>query len=634
MRTPRLIIPLVLAVVLVGGGAYARPAHAAALTQTDPVYSYTDAIRETVYVDTALDNDGDHVPDKVVADIIRPRELSGVATVPVIMDASPYYDCCGRGNESETKVYAADGTVTKFPLYYDNYFVPRGYAFIAADLPGTSKSTGCEDVGGPEEVAGAKAVIDWLNGRTTAHTASGTAVVASWSNGKVGMIGKSWDGSIANGVAATGVAGLVTIVPISAISSWYDYERVNGSVNPKVSSVTSLQSLVTGRTSSACSAVASALSSGSDASTGNYNAFWAARDYVPAAAAGQVHASVFVVHGMNDLNVQGVNFGKWWNALSAAGVPRKIWLSQEGHVDPFDFRRAAWVDTLHQWFDYWLMGIANGIMSTPTADVERAADTWSTSSVWPPAGTATVNYSLAGTANPGTLSTAAPAAGTLSITDSPSLTETNAVSSPATSRTGRKVYETAALATALHIAGTPTVTLKVKSSKSTTTLSARLVDYGTATRVNYRSSGEGITTLTTQTCWGSATTADDACYKDTAKTVSSSAQQVLARGWIDGAHRDSLSATTAMSTSTYYTITIQLRPIDQVIPAGHQLGLVLTLSDAEFVSSHSTGATVSYDLSGCALALPVAPASFAASALSAPATVIDPAQTTTRLTLR
>src|SRR5262249_19643751 len=160
-------------------------------------------------------------PDRVVADIIRPREAAAAGVkVPVIMDASPYYQCCGRGNESEKKVYAADGTVTKFPLYYDNYFVPRGYAYIAADLPGTSRSTGCEDVGGSEEVQGAKAVIDWLNGRTVGRTASGTVVTATaWTTGKVGMIGKSWDGTIANAVAATGVAGLETIVPISGISS-------------------------------------------------------------------------------------------------------------------------------------------------------------------------------------------------------------------------------------------------------------------------------------------------------------------------------------------------------------------------------------------------------------------------------
>ena len=61
-----------------------------------------------------------------------------------------------------------------------------------------------------------------------------------------------------------------------------------------------------------------------------------------------------------------------------------------------------------------------------------------------------------------------------------------------------------------------------------------------------------------------------------------------------------------MNTSTYYTITWKLRPIDQIIPAGQRLGLVLTLSDAEFVSSHSTGATVTVDLAGSVLKLPIA----------------------------
>lgn len=592
-----------------------------AAAQSDPVYDYASAIREAVQVDTTMDNDGDGVPDKVNVDIIRPREAATAGIrVPAIMDASPYYQCCGRGNESEKKVYAADGTVTKFPLYYDNYFVPRGYAFIAADLAGTSKSKGCEDVGGPEEVNGAKAVIDWLNGRTTAHTPSGAAVSATWATGKVGMIGKSWDGTIANAVAATGVAGLATIVPVSAISSWYDYERVNGSVNPKVSSMSSLHSLVNARPSGTCGAVSSALSSGSDASTGNYNTFWDARNYVKNAA--QVRASVFVVHGMNDLNVQGVNYGQWWDALAANNVPRKIWLSQEGHVDPFDFRRAAWVDTLHRWFDFWLLDIPNGVMSEPMADVERSADTWATSTAWPPAGTAAVNYSISGS----TLSTAPPAAGTLSITDAPTLSEANAVSSPTTTRAGRKVYQTAALTSPLHIAGTPTITVRVSSTRSTTTLSARLVDYGTSTRVNYRSSGEGISTLSTSSCWGSATSADDACYFDTAKAVSSAAYQVQARGWIDGAHRTSLSSTTPMAAGTFYTITWKLRPMDQVIPAGHRLGLVLTLSDNEFVSSHSTGATVTYDLAGSFLQLPVAPVTLGVA--EAGSTVADGSTTT------
>ncbi|MEU8001362.1 Xaa-Pro dipeptidyl-peptidase [Catellatospora sp. NPDC049111] len=601
-------IPLLCVLAMLGTTALAAPASAAPVTPlSDPVYDYTTAIRETVYVETTLDNDGNGTPDKVVADIIRPREAATAGVkVPVIMDASPYYQCCGRGNESEKKVYAADGTVSKFPLYYDNFFVPRGFAFIAADLAGTSRSTGCEDVGGTEEVQGAKAVIDWLNGRAVGRTASGAVVNATtWTTGKVGMIGKSWDGTVANAVAATGVQGLETIVPIGAISSWYDYNRANGMVNPKVSSVPSLHNTVNGRPSGTCTAVSSALSSGA-VSNGNYNSFWAARNYVTSAAS--VHASVFVVHGMNDLNVQGVHFGQWWDALAANNVPRKIWLSQEGHVDPFDFRRAAWVDTLHRWFDYWLKGIDNGIMSEPMADVERAADVWQTSTVWPPSGTTTTNYVLQGTGNPGVLTTSGAGSGSLSLTDAPTLSEANAVSSPTTARTGRKVYQTPVLTSDLRISGTPTITLRVRSSKATTTLTAKLVTYGTATRVNYRASGEGISTLSTESCWGSSSSTDDACYKNTAKVVSSAAYQVLSRGWMDGQHRDSLTSTTAMNTSTYYTITWKLRPIDQVIPAGHRLGLVLTLTDPEFVTAHSTGATATIDLTGTVLKLPIAPA--------------------------
>ncbi len=42
------------------------------------------------------------------------------------------------------------------------------------------------------------------------------------------MIGRSYNGTLPNAVAATGVEGLTTIVPIAAISSWYDYSRMGG----------------------------------------------------------------------------------------------------------------------------------------------------------------------------------------------------------------------------------------------------------------------------------------------------------------------------------------------------------------------------------------------------------------------
>ena len=96
----------------------------------------------------------------------------------------------------------------KFPLFYDNYFVPRGYAVLNVDMDGTTKSDGCPTSGGLSDVLGGKAVVDWLNGRATAYDAQGKKVKATWTSGRTAMIGKSYDGTLANGVAATGVEGL------------------------------------------------------------------------------------------------------------------------------------------------------------------------------------------------------------------------------------------------------------------------------------------------------------------------------------------------------------------------------------------------------------------------------------------
>jgi X-Pro dipeptidyl-peptidase len=336
---PRYLRALPIVALLVGGAvAVAAPTQAHGLpyvhgAQTVPTYSYADAIRESVWVQAPFDSDHDGQPDRIAADLVRPRAN---VRVPVIMDASPYYACCGRGNESEIKTYDANGVIAKEPLYYDNYFVPRGYAYVAVDLAGTNRSTGCGDVGGAAEIQSAKAVIDWLNGRAKAYYADGSRAVATgWTNGKVGMIGKSWDGTIANGVAATGVAGLKTI------ASWYDYTRFGG-VLRSPGYVDYLASLVGGRDPGVCDDEYAAEQAASDDSTGNLNGFWADRDY--RLDARNVHASVFVVHGINDQNVTTNQFGEWWNELAARGVPRKIWLHQGSHVDPFDMRRADWVN--------------------------------------------------------------------------------------------------------------------------------------------------------------------------------------------------------------------------------------------------------------------------------------------------
>jgi X-Pro dipeptidyl-peptidase len=624
-----LLVALVLALVAAvcgwstgaGAAVAARAGNAPHVkgVQTVPVYDYAAAIRESVWVDTPLDNDGDGVRDRVVVDLVRPREAaaSGVK-VPVIMDASPYYRCCGRGNESEKKVYAADGTVTKFPLFYDNYFVPRGYAFAAVDLAGTSRSTGCDDHGGREEILSVKAVIDWLNGRARGVHQDGSRAVPGWTTGKVGMIGKSWDGTLANGVASTGVAGLTTIVPISAISSWYDYQRSNGIVYfPGWTA--GLAAYVNGRPEGVCDATFAALDAGADDATGDYNAFWAERDYVRNVS--KVRASVFLYHGINDTNVETKHFYTWWSALAARGVPRKIWLSQVGHVDPFDVRRAAWVSTLHRWFDYWLQGLPNRVMAEPMASIERTPGNWVDERTWPARGARAVPLPLGpGDGQTGTIGW--PPFGnrgvrTLVDRPDPNLTEATIVADPNTPQSWRQVFLGPRLPVPVRISGAPSVTLRIQVDKPTTELSARLVDYGRATRVDY-GRNDGIQTGTAETCWGAATPADDACYRETSEILVDSDLGVLTRGWMDAAHRISPAVNRPLVPGRWYTVTLPLRPHEGVLPADHVLGLVLTLSDLQAGAPSTTGATVKVDLAGSRLTLPLTVAATPFSAAGTP----------------
>jgi len=230
-------IPLIVTTTLLVAGLTATVGPATAADQpflirdgvSQPIYSYDNAVRETAWVNIGQDLDGDGVTDRVAVDIIRPSEPAARGQrIPVIMDESPYFFCCGRGNENQKKTYAPDGTPTGFPLYYDNYFVPRGYAVALVDNPGTNRSTGCNE--STNEISSGVAVINWLNGKGEAFTSPLGSVreYATWSDGSVGMIGKSNDGLTAMGVAATGVRGLKTVVPIAGVSDLYQFWNPGG----------------------------------------------------------------------------------------------------------------------------------------------------------------------------------------------------------------------------------------------------------------------------------------------------------------------------------------------------------------------------------------------------------------------
>lgn len=609
-RIPRIpFTALVMAAVAALLSALIGPASAhAAPGESRPVYSYDRAIRESVWVDTRLDGDADGRTDRVAVDIVRPAEPAQQGRrIPVIMDASPYYSCCGRGNESQKKTYDDRGRPVGFPLFYDNYFVPRGYATVLVDLAGTNRSDGCVDVGGRSDIRSARAVVDWLGGRGRAYTArtGGEPVTAGWSNGSTGMIGKSWDATIANGVAATGVKGLKTIVPIAGISSWYDYYFAKGA--PLYDSgPDSLADVVDSpEARKRCAAVQKKLADGAPR-TGDWTGLWSERDYVR--HAGKVRASVLMVHGMQDLNVRTRHAGQWWDALARHGVERKIWLSQTGHVDPFDFRRGAWAKTLHHWFDHYLLGYDNGIERTPMADIERSPGTWSTDPKWPAPGTTPTTLRPRGGTVPGVgvLGTRkAPHGATEIFTDDPKLSEADWAARIDTPTAAKAGFRTGPLRAPLRLSGSGTVTVTVTPSTSTAHLSAVLVDLGPDTIRNYAADGEGITTLDRRTCWGAGTTGDTGCFKETAADTQKVAHTVFSRGWADLGNYADAHKGRPLTPGKPYTLTLDLAASDHVVPAGHRLALIVAGTDAGLIDPPASTPKLTLDLSRTSAELPL-----------------------------
>ena len=577
---------------------------------TQPVYGYADAIRERLWVTADFDSDLDGVPDEIAMDIIRPAATAGDLKVPLIMDASPYFTTVCRGNEGECiEDLDGDGINDKWPLFYDNYFVPRGYAMMYLHMAGTGFSTGCPATGGTPDNRSAVMAIDWLQGRRTAHDKNGNVVAASWHTGKAGMIGKSYDGTLANAAAATGVEGLTTIVPISAISSWYDYTRSNGVIQRGNSYPSSLANTVTNPDRRAYCAATRAMMAATDGDEhGDYTPFWAERDYVP--HAGNVTASVFLIHGTNDENVRPDHWSKWWKEIKH--TRRKLWLTQTGHIDPFDFRRAVWVDTIHRWFDQELWGIKSGIRDQPEVTIERSANVFADYSEWPDEEMESVKLRIqdTGPTTAGLLKTGPKRRPgeprvTQTFQDSPTQSQTTMQTNLETVTANRRVFLTPPLKKDIRISGTPFVSLSASADQIDTNVGALLVDWGADTRVQWNV-GDGIRTLTTEDCWGENSAVDNACYFQTeTRTVTAEIERIT-KGILDGRNRNSLTTPEDLIPGEEYYFDFPLLPEDYIVKAGHRLAFVIVGSYPGYGSqADQTRANITINLTKTTLELPV-----------------------------
>ena len=205
----------------------------------------SDIIRFFVYVETDYDTDDDGKLDLVKALVQLPRAaMEGDYQAATIYEARPYITGCTSGptpygeegydisklysqpeartpvGEATTEEVAAEADSSEWYYYneyegiYDyedltwyDYYLVRGYAVVECGGLGTRGSDGFETCGTDLEIDAFKCVIEWLTGDRVAYTdkTSNIAIEADWSNGKVGMTGRSYAGTTPFGLATTGV---------------------------------------------------------------------------------------------------------------------------------------------------------------------------------------------------------------------------------------------------------------------------------------------------------------------------------------------------------------------------------------------------------------------------------------------
>jgi X-Pro dipeptidyl-peptidase len=253
-------------------------------------------------------------------------------------------------------------------------WVPRGFAVVHSDAPGTGLSQGCPTVGDDPEQLAPKAIIDWLNGRAKGYTTiDGTTEVraTSWATGKVGMTGTSYNGTIPVAAAVTGVAGLEAIIPIAPNTSYYHYYRSNGLIRHPGGwlgeDIDFLYDFINSGDPAKRDYCNKTYRDGLFArerhrENGDYNDFWEARDLLTKVK--NIKAAVLMAHAFNEWNVVPEHSVRIYEALKGR-VPLQAYYHQGGHGG------APPLEMMNRWFTRYLYGVQNGVETMPKAWIVR-----------------------------------------------------------------------------------------------------------------------------------------------------------------------------------------------------------------------------------------------------------------------
>jgi X-Pro dipeptidyl-peptidase len=496
---------------------------------------------------------------EIAVEVMRPADNPDA---PVILTYSPYNTL----SETTTPNLANDDIGQRY--------VPMGYARAVADVLGTRNSSGCWNYGGADEQQSGVDVVNFL-------------AAQPWTNGKVAMIGGSYDGTTATMVAARGedVPGLAAIVPIAGISRWYGYAYGDGvryflnserptdegidtplafdfglARTPPTDPTDPLYAEKLASRANPCEAADHTVK-GYDR-TPDYDAFWLERDYRKDAA--NIRAAALVAHGWQDYNVKQEEGVDLYRALTNTPFKR-LYVWQAGHSTP---GAANWQPLLDRFFEHTLLGVNNGVDSEPPVITEGRSATqrstgFRTEAAWPPPGTETSRLFLA----PGGTLSRKPTSGSESFRDFGDSTEEISTRTPA-AETNWLFFKGAPLAAPIRMTGAARLELSLELDRDHAHLTPLLVDVAP----------DGTT-----------------------KTVS--------RGFLNLLYRDGLASATPVPPGEPVSATVTFKPQDQTFEAGHSIGLLVQGSNTIWAVPDDPGAgyTLGLGRRGSSLVLPLAP---------------------------
>lgn len=559
---------------------------------TQPVFKHGEAqvvqafanasewIQEELWVETEFDSDSNGRMDRMHVFLTRPRQTQTEGLkLPIVYMTSPYF--AGTGGNSKDFFWDVEHELGATPpphknavakrrtsrpfdcFFQDRAWVPRGYITVYSSSPGTGFSDGVPTIGGKNETLAPKAVIDWLCGRAVGYTSrtGQDTVSAFWSTGKIGMMGTSYNGTLCLAAACTGVEGLEAIIPNAPVSSWYMYYRSNGLVrspggylgedtdvlydfihsgDPENRAYN--DSLVRDRI----------LVPGQDRQTGDFNAFWAERDYLP--QMDSMKAALFMCHGFEDWNVMAEHSYRVYRRAVELGLPARIYYNQLGHGYP----APMWM--MNRWFTRFLHGVDNGIERAPKAWIVPKGEREARPQADFPHPNAQKErlYLHATDEYNGSLRREKSSSTPLSWIDNARKSAEQLLNRKSEHRL---LFVTDPLEQQLHFSGTSTIHLRVSADRSAANISVYLVEIPA----------------------------------DAKKGKLKLKKCVINRAWADPQNHQDLAAGEALVPGQYYDLTFDFQPDDQIVPAGSKLALLIFSSDSEFTIQPKKGTVLSID---------------------------------------